>query len=76
MTADVLALRAAALEAEARCNTARKRAEEAQAAQHWPGAGIRDNGADLALEAFLVAYEVAERAWRAVRDAESMRRSA
>lgn len=70
MTADPHTLRAAAMEADARCNTARKTAEEAQRAAYWPGAGVRDNGAEAALEAYFVAYEVAVRAWRAVRDAE------
>lgn len=66
MTADPRTLRAAYLEAEARCNTARLIAEQAQTSQHWPGTpGPRVTDAERALEAFLTAVEVRDRAKRA-----------
>lgn len=78
MSGDVRTLQAAAHEAQARANTARKYAEEAQAARHWPGAlPCRHADAEKALERFLTATDDAERARRALRVAtEQTRESA
>ena len=70
MTTDIGILRAMTRETEARCHTLRKEAQEAQAAQHWPGNNMRDTGADVALERFLVAMDEAEAARRRLQAAE------
>ena len=68
MTPDT-SLRVEALAAEARCQTARKHAEESQmrafAAMHTPDAAARAAEADRAMEGFLTAVEARDRAWRA-----------
>jgi hypothetical protein len=70
MTTDIGILRAMARETNGRMHRAMKDAQEAQAAQHWPGNGMRDMGAEDALERFLVAMDEAERARRRLRKAE------
>jgi hypothetical protein len=70
MTTDIGILRALARKTEARCYQAMKTAQDAQAAQHWPGNHMRDTGADEALERYLVALDEAERARRRLQAAE------
>lgn len=70
MTSDLSILRALARETETRRHQTMKAAQEAQAAQHWPGNHMRDTGADEALERFLKATDEAERARRRLQAAE------